>query len=67
MNEQVTITALVAAGSYTGFGWGGSMTNTEMVIFSGDDSTATSSINFYYSLTEGVPSPQVNLDDCYNN
>ena len=34
-NEKVIMSAVLNSGSYAGWGWGGNMKNTEMVIFSG--------------------------------
>lgn len=64
-SNNVLITAVVAVGSYTGFGWGGDMTNTEMIIFSAD--ATTPSIGYYYSKTEEPPTTDSALDNCYSN
>ena len=63
---QVTISTTVPNGSYTGFGWGQTMTNTEMVIFSASPGSG-SSIEYYYSTGETTPSSDANLDSCYNS
>jgi len=67
LNDQVIVSAYVPVGSYTGFGWGATMTNTEMVIFSGGDSVATSSISYYLSESESTPTLDSTLDSCYTN
>jgi hypothetical protein len=41
------MSAKVLAGSYAGFGWGASMVNTEMVIFSANGDS--SAVQYYYS------------------
>ena len=41
------MSANVLAGSYAGFGWGASMVNTEMVIFSANGDS--SAVQYYYS------------------
>ena len=33
-SDQITMKVSIPTGSYAGFGWGGSMSNTEMIIFS---------------------------------
>lgn len=59
----INLNARVSDGSYAGFGWGSSMVNTEMVIFSADGTS--SSVGNYYSTTEDTPQPYPTVDSCY--
>jgi len=62
-NELVNIEATLVDSSYAGWGWGSSMKETEMVIFSAnaDSSTALT----YYSVQEGPPTLEPTLQSCY--
>jgi len=62
-SEKVIMTATLPDSSYAGWGWGSSMTNTEMVIFSADG--ADSSATTYYSKGENDPTLQETLQSCY--
>ena len=55
--------AKIAAGSFAGFGWGATMTDTEMVIFSanGDDSA----LQTYYGVGQTTPQADDALTACY--
>ena len=48
--EKVVVQATLPDSSYAGWGWGASMTNTEMLIFSANG--ASSSVTTYYSEGE---------------
>ena len=52
-SSNLVMNAVIPDGSYAGWGWGASMTNTEMVIFSanGDSSSAST----YYSTGHSEP------------
>ena len=45
--------ASIPDGSYGAWGWGASMTETEIVMFSGNG--ATSDVQYFYSTTETRP------------
>ena len=62
-NDLVNIEATLVDGSYAGWGWGSSMTETEMVIFSA--SADSSSALTYYSTTEQPPTLEDTLQACY--
>ena len=57
------MTALVADGSYAGWGWGATMIDTEMVIFSADGDS--SSAETYYSTKHDTPSSDPSQQACY--
>ena len=63
-NEKFVVQATIADQSFAGWGWGSSMTNTEMVIFSanGDDSTATT----YKGKGDTDPDLQPEMQKCYD-
>lgn len=54
----------IPKGSYAGFGWGASMENTEMVIFS--TKGATGSVQTYYSPGFDTPNSEPTLQSCYS-
>mmetsp|Transcript_6602 Transcript_6602/g.8962 ORF Transcript_6602/g.8962 Transcript_6602/m.8962 type:complete len:139 (+) Transcript_6602:1356-1772(+) len=60
---MLVMNATLPDSSYAGWGWGSSMTNTEMVIFSADG--ADSSATTYYSKGENDPTLQETLQSCY--
>jgi hypothetical protein len=49
----INMEAKVIAGSYAGWGWGASMVNTEMVIFSANG--ASSAVQNFYSTAQDYP------------
>lgn len=53
----------IPGGSYAGWGWGSSMTDTEMVIFSADATTPT--VGTYYSTGETPPGADAKYESCY--
>ena len=55
--------AILKTGSFAGWGWGSSMFDTEMVIFSADGDA--SSVATYYSSGKTTPQPETTLDSCY--
>lgn len=55
--EKIVIEAVLPDGSYAGWGWGDSMTETEMIIFSANG--ADTSAKPYYATTEATPQPAV--------
>ena len=59
------MTAKVLDGSYTGFGWGATMVNTEMVIFSANG--ASSAVQYYYSKTQSTPEVDPTVEACYTS
>ena len=48
-SEQMVMNATIPIGSYAALGWGASMVNTEMVLFSADTDSTKSSVSTYYS------------------
>ena len=48
----MTVTAVIPDGSYAGWGWGGQMTDTEMIIFETGDSAG---VSFYYGVGDTRP------------
>ena len=63
--DLINLNAKVTEGSFLGFGWGGSMTDTEMVIFSADNTSST--VGNYYSTTEEKPTLYPVIDSCYTS
>ena len=63
--DLINLNAKVTEGSFLGFGWGGSMTDTEMVIFSADGTSST--VGNYYSTTEEKPTLYPVIDSCYTS
>lgn len=61
--ELIVIEASLDDGSYTGWGWGSTMTDTEMVIFSADGNS--SSVDFYYSTGNIEPAADPDIASCY--
>ena len=62
-SEKVNLVATLNDGSFAGWGWGGSMTNTEMVIFeTNGDSNA---ISFHYGIGDDYPPEDSALAACY--
>ena len=59
-DEMVVMSAVLNSGSYAGWGWGGNMKNTEMVIFSGDGTAS-----FVYGEGNQPPSDDSALAACY--
>ena len=59
------MTAKVPTGSFTGFGWGATMVNTELVIFSANG--ASSAVQYYYSTTQGMPTADPTVEACYTS
>ena len=51
--ELVVMEASIPDGSYGAWGWGASMTETEIVMFSGNG--ASSDVQYFYSTTETAP------------
>ena len=62
-SEQVFISVTLPDKSYAGWGWGSSMTNTEMIIFSADGQQSTAKT--YYSKGEQDPELEDSLQSCY--
>ena len=56
--------ATLIDGSYAGWGWGASMTNTEMVIFSADGSS--SGVKTYYGVGKDTPLEDFSYEACYD-
>ena len=63
-SELVNLVATLKNGSYAGWGWGGSMTNTEMVIFSADASS--SGVSFVYGIGDDTPENDDAYGACYD-
>lgn len=61
--QLVNLEATLPVGSYAGWGWGPSMTDTEMLIFSASD--GASDINFYLSSGFTKPTLDASFKDCY--
>ena len=51
--DLITMKASIPDGSYAGFGWGKTMTNTEMVIFTTKDGQGA--VTTYYSTGDTTP------------
>ena len=60
--EMVTIEAVIPDGSYAGWGWGSSMTDTEMVIF---ETGASAGVTFYDGTGETTPTEDTAMSPCY--
>ena len=61
--EQIIMEASIVAGSFAGFGWGASMHNTEMVIFSANGDA--SALQTYYGIGTTKPQADPALSACY--
>jgi len=61
----LNIEAKIKAGTYAGWGWGSSMTNTEMVIFSANG--AQSSVDNRYATAHATPADYPIVDGCYTS
>ena len=62
--EKVNMVATLKDGSYAGWGWGASMTNTEMVIFSAEASK--SGVKTYYGEGDYRPKDDFAYEACYD-
>ena len=62
---MVTIVAKLNDGSYAGWGWGSTMSKTEMVIFSANGDS--SSVEYYYSYSKTTPTPDPSFAACYDS
>ena len=62
-SEKFVVQATLPDSSYAGWGWGPSMTRTEMLIFSANG--ASSSMTTYYSIGEQEPTEHEDLASCY--
>ena len=60
MTEQIVMNVTLPDSSYAGWGWGSSMTNTEMVIFSANGADKSSATT-YYSKEETKPENQASM------
>jgi len=61
--ELVNMAAILKTGTFAGWGWGSSMIDTEMVIFSADGNA--SSVGTYYSSGKTTPLADDTLASCY--
>ena len=52
-SENIVMNVSIPTGSYAGFGWGKTMTDTEMVIFS--TKGGTGAVTTYYGVGDGTP------------
>ena len=52
-SEQIVMKASIPSGSFAGFGWGKTMTNTEMVIFS--TKGGSGAVTTYYGVGDDTP------------
>jgi len=59
------MSAKVLEGSYAGLGWGATMVNTEMVIFSANGDS--SEVQNYYATTYSTPTAYPTVDGCYTS
>ena len=57
--------AKVLAGSFAALGWGATMVNTEMIIFSANG--ASSAVQNYYSTEKSTPAAYPAVDSCYTS
>jgi len=57
--------ARILAGSFAALGWGATMVNTEMVIFSANG--ASSAVQNYYATTYSTPTAYPTIDGCYTS
>ena len=63
-SEKVIMEATIPDGSYAAWGWGESMTNTEIVMFSGNG--ASSDVQYFYATGETTPTAeQSKYSPCY--
>ena len=62
-DDVISMNATIPDKSYAGWGWGGSMTNTEMLIFSADGDN--SDMETYYGVGDTEPEKQKELQSCY--
>ena len=63
--ELITMQANVIAGSYAAWGWGASMTNTEIVHFRAD--SASSAVTNWFATGTHMPSANSAVDACYTS
>ncbi len=62
-SQMVTITAVIPDGSYAGWGWGSSMTDTEMVIF---ETGTSAGVSFYDGTGDTAPTEATSgISSCY--
>ena len=62
-SELVSMRASIPGGSYAAWGWGDSMKDTEMLVFSADGDA--SSVETYYSKGKKTPEADASLIECY--
>ena len=62
--EKVNMVATLKDGAYASWGWGASMTNTEMVIFSADGTS--SGVKTYYGVGDYDPEEDFSYVACYS-
>lgn len=63
-SDLITMIATLKNGSYAGWGWGGSMTDTEMVIFSANG--AQSGVSTVYGVGKSEPENDPAMIACYD-
>ena len=61
--DQIIMDANVNDGAFAGFGWGASMQDTEMVVFSANGTS--SSVATYYGIGTVKPMEDDNMAECY--
>ena len=61
----INMSARVVANSWLGWGWGATMVNTELVVFSANG--ASSAVQYYYSTTQGMPTADPTVEACYTS
>ena len=62
-SEQIIMEAKIAAGTFAGFGWGATMVDTEMVIFSANGDA--SAVQNYYGVGQATPQADSAMAACY--
>ena len=61
--DLLYMSANVKDGSYLGFGWGATMSNTEMLVWSADGDN--SEFSAYYSYGNEMPKRDLGMEACY--
>ena len=59
---MVTVEAVIPDGSFAGWGWGSSMTDTEMIIF---ETGASAGVTFYDGTGDTTPTAAPSFAPCY--
>ena len=62
--DQIIMDANINDGAFAGFGWGASMQDTEMVVFSSNG--LDSSVATYYGIGTVKPLEDDNMAECYD-